>query len=195
MRALARKLRRDLWQTRAQVLAVALVAAVGVANLVMSRAMLESLEASRDRYYREYAFADVFAAVKRAPESLARRLAAIPGVAVAETRVVAYGRADLPGFDEPVRVQAVSLPAFGTARLNRLFLREGHLPEADARDQLVLSDAFAEAHGLHPGDRITLVLQGRRQAFTVAGVASSPEFVSQLDPQAIFPDPQRFAVA
>ena len=52
MKALRLKLLRDLWHLRGQVVAVALVAAVGVANLVMSRATLESLQASRERFYR-----------------------------------------------------------------------------------------------------------------------------------------------
>lgn len=191
---LARKMWRDLWHMRWQVLAVAMAAAVGVANLVMSRATLESLEASRDRYYREYAFADVFAEVKRAPEGVARRLAEIPGVALVDTRVVAFGRAELPGFPNPIRIQAVSTPEFGTARLNRLHLRSGRRPEPGERDSLVASDAFAEAHGLRAGDALTLILHGRRQAFRIVGIGATPEFVAQMAPMTIFPDARRFAI-
>lgn len=194
MSMLARKLRRDAWHLRGQALAIILVAAVGVANLVMSRATLESLEASRDRYYREYAFADVFADLKRAPEQVARRLAEIPGVATADTRIVALGRAEVRGFDEPIRIQAVSVPEFGRLRLNRLHIRSGRVPEAGDRDALAVSDAFAEAHGLRPGDSMTLVLHGRRQEFRIVGIGASPEFVAQTAPQAVFPDAKRFAV-
>lgn len=194
MTMLARKRWRDLWHLRGQVLAVALVAAVGVANLVMSRATLESLEASRDRYYREHAFADVFAELKRAPEQLAQRLREIPGVAVVDTRVVAFGRAEVPGFDDPIRIQAVSTPEFGTLRLNRLHIQTGRAPEAGDRDALAISDSFAEAHGLRPGDTLSLVLHGRRQKFRIVGVGGSPEFVAQMPPQAVFPDPRRFAI-
>ena len=42
-------------------MAVSLVAAVGVANLVMSRATLESLQGSRERYYRDGATGIVLA--------------------------------------------------------------------------------------------------------------------------------------
>lgn len=194
MSLLARKLRRDAWHLRGQALAIILVAAVGVANLVMSRATLESLEASRDRYYREYAFADVFADLKRAPEQVAKRLAEIPGVATVDTRIVAYGRARLSGFDEPIRVQAVSTPEFGTLRLNRLHIQAGRVPEAGDRDALAVSDAFAEAHGLRPGNSLTLVLHGRRQDFRIVGIGASPEFVAQTAPGAVFPDARRFAI-
>lgn len=194
MSMLARKRWRDLWQMRGQVLAVALVAAVGVANLVMSRATLESLQASRDRYYREYAFADVFASLKRAPESVASRLAGIRGIALADTRLVAFGRAELTGYREPIRIEAVSTPEFAAPRLNRLHIRSGRAPEPGERNVLAVSDAFAEAHGLHPGDELTLVLHGHRQAFRIVGVGATPEFVAQMAPMTIFPDARRFAV-
>lgn len=194
MRSLTRKGWRDLWHLRGQAVAVALVAAVGVANLVMSRATLESLEASRARYYREYAFADLFADLKRAPEQVAQRLRGIAGVAVVESRVVTFGRAEVAGFDDPIRVQAVSVPEFGRQRLNRLHLRSGRAPEPAERDALAVSDAFAQAHGLRPGDALVLVLHGRRQSFRIVGVGGSPEFVAQMSPQAVFPDPRRFAI-
>lgn len=195
MSMLARKRWRDLWHLRGQAIAIILVAAVGVANLVMSSATLASLQASRERYYREQAFADVFADLKRAPELVAAQLAGIPGVVTVDTRIVAYGRIELAGFDEPIRLQALSLSAHPATGLNRLRLREGHLPDAGDRHALVLSDAFAEAQKLHTGDTLTVVMHGRRQQFRVAGIGATPEFVAQMPPQAVFPDARRFAIA
>lgn len=194
MKALARMRWRDLWHLRGQVIAVALVAAAGVANLVMSRTTLDSLESSRALYYREAAFAEVFAELERAPEQLAQRLREIPGVAAADTRIVALGRAEVPGFDEPVRIQALSAPEPGPQRLNRLHVQAGRAPEQDDRDGLLVSDAFAQAHGLRPGDALTLVLHGRRQTFRITGVGASPEFVAQMAPGSVFPDARRFAI-
>lgn len=195
MSMLTRKRWRDLWHLRGQALAIILVAAVGVANLVMSSATLASLQASRERYYREQAFADVFADLKRAPELVAAQLAQIPGVVTVDTRIVAYGRIELEGFDEPIRLQALSLPSHPATGLNRLRLREGHLPDAGDRHALVLSDAFAEAQRLHTGDTLTVVMHGRRQQFRVAGIGATPEFVAQMPPQSVFPDARRFAIA
>lgn len=194
MSLLARKRWRDLWHLRGQVLVVAAVAAVGVANLVMSRATLESLEASRDRYYREYAFADAFAELKRAPEQVAHRIEEIPGVGIVDTRVTAYGRAEIEGFDDPIRIQAISTPEFGQQRLNRLHLISGRAPESGERNTLAVSDSFAQAHALKPGAQLTLVLYGRRQKFHVVGIGGSPEYVAQMPPQAVFPDAKRFAI-
>lgn len=190
---LARKCVRDLWRLRAPVLAIALVAAVGVGNLIMSRATLESLEASRDRYYREQDFADVFVDLRRAPETVRARLASIPGVRRVQTRVMTAGRADIPGFGEPVRLQASSVPE-GARALNGLRLRRGRLPRPAERHALVVSDALAEAHALAPGQALDLVLHGRRERFTITGIGASPEFVSQGAPGSLFPDTKRFGI-
>lgn len=192
---LARKRWRDLWQLRAQLLAVVLVAAVGVANLVMSRATLDSLQSSRDRYYRENAFADVFVDLKRAPLQVARQLRAIPGVAVVDTRIVTFGRAEIESYDEPIAIQVLSAPMADAAALNRIHLRSGRIPEPADRNSLVVSDGFAQAHRLRIGHAITLILHGRRQSFRIVGIGATPEFVAQMPPQAAFPDARRFAVA
>lgn len=70
MSALYRKLLRDLWRMRGQAIAIAIVIAGGVATLVMSLTSLESLVVTRDAFYRDFRFTDIFASLKRAPESL-----------------------------------------------------------------------------------------------------------------------------
>ena len=96
MRALQRKLWRDLAHLRGQTVAIALVVACGVATLVTTRTAYDSLVVSQATYYAEYRFADVFAFCKRAPERVARRLAAIPGVAELRTRLVFEVTLDSP---------------------------------------------------------------------------------------------------
>ncbi len=88
MRALERKLLRDIWQYRGQALAIAAVIAAGVALFVLTYATLHSLELTQSRYYERYRFADLFVSMKRAPLDLAERLREIPGVAELRTRVV-----------------------------------------------------------------------------------------------------------
>ena len=70
MRSLDQKLVRDFRRMWAQVLAIALVLASGVATLILALGALRSLEETRSAYYERNAFADVFASVTRAPESL-----------------------------------------------------------------------------------------------------------------------------
>ncbi|MDH5619912.1 MAG: hypothetical protein OEZ11_14965, partial [Gammaproteobacteria bacterium] len=61
MRSLSRKLLRDLWRLRGQIIAVAMVLGSGVAVLVMSMSTYVALNDTTAAYYERYRFADVFA--------------------------------------------------------------------------------------------------------------------------------------
>ncbi|HDQ39567.1 MAG TPA: ABC transporter permease [Desulfonatronum sp.] len=194
MRALHRKLLRELWQMRGQALAIAVVIAGGVATLVMSLSCLESLRLTRDAFYQEHRFSDVFASLKRAPESLREAVAEIPGVRHVETRIAAGANLDIPGYDDPATALLLSLPDGRNADLNRLYLRQGRLPEAGRDREIVVNEAFADAHGFAPGDRLAAVINGRRQELEIVGVALSPEHIYQIKPGDLFPDFERYAI-
>ncbi len=151
MKALHRKLLRDLWRLRGQVFAIALVMASGIGVLVMSLTTVESLEETAIAYYERYDFAQVFAHVERAPEHLRDRLREIPGVRTVETRVVRTAVLDIEGFEEPVIGRLVSVPERHEPQLNRLALRQGRYPRLGAPDEAVLTEPFAQAHGLEVG--------------------------------------------
>jgi len=57
LRALDRKLLRDLWRLRGQTLAIALVVASGVATQVISYSVIDSLKVTRDEFYGSAQFA------------------------------------------------------------------------------------------------------------------------------------------
>ena len=194
MNTLNRKLLRDLWRLRGQVLAIAMVVASGVAVLVMSLATLNSLQETAATYYERYRFADIFAGVTRAPEQLAKRVAAIPGVQHAETRISKLATLDIAGFAEPVIGQLVSIPEHGESVLNRLALLAGRRVQPDHPDEVVLSEPFAEAHGLTTGSRLHAVINGKRRELNVVGIALSPEHVYAIGPGALMPDNQRFGI-
>src|SRR6185295_12016680 len=106
---LDRKLLRDLNRMKGQVVAVALVMACGLAMLIMARSLIHSLESTRQEYYEAHRFAEVFAHLKRAPNSLAEGLEEIPGVATAQAGVAVMVTLDLEGLDEPASGQVRSL--------------------------------------------------------------------------------------
>jgi len=194
MRALDIKLLRDLWHMRGQVLAIAAVIMGGVATLVMSLSTYDSLVDTRDRFYREYRFAEVFANLKRAPESLADRLRALPGVERLETRVSAGVRLTVEGFSDPITGLLLSVPDGDEPMLNAVHLKRGRMVQPGSENEVVLSDTFADAHGFEPGDQLAAIIQGKRKVLTVVGVAVSPEYVYQIAPGAIFPDFKRYGV-
>lgn len=194
MTPLNRKLVRDLWRLRGQVIAVAMVIASGVAVLSMSLSTIEALGETATAYYERYRFAHVFASVRRAPEYLAERARLFPGVQSISTRVVEMAVLDIEGFAEPVIGQLVSIPERGEPALNQLALRTGRLPRLGRPDEAVLSEPFAEAHGLFPGTTFRAILNGHWRELRVVGIALSPEFVYTIGPGALMPDDQRFGV-
>ena len=194
MRALNRKLLRDLWHMRGQMLAIAAVIMGGVATLVMSLSTYDSLVDTRDRFYGEYHLADVFDSLKRAPGPVAERLEAIPGVQRLETAVTTGVKLEVEGFPDPITGQILSLPDVGQAQLNRLYIKRGRLVRPWSTDEVVITDTFADAHHLQPGDLLTAIIHGKRKRLTVVGVAVAPEYVYQIAPGAMFPDFKRFGV-
>jgi putative ABC transport system permease protein len=194
MKAIDKKLWRELWNLRMQALAIAVVIVGGVGIFIMSLSTLDSLFETRASYYREHHFAEVFASLKRAPRSLARRIAAIPGVDKVETRVVAYVSIDVPGYDDPVSGHLLSLPDDSRGLLNQVYLREGRLFEPGRDNEVLLSVKFAEAHGLQPGDSLYATINGRRKALNIVALVMSPEYVQQIAPGALFPDYARYGV-
>lgn len=192
MTVLHRKLWRELRHLYGQVLAISAVLAAGIATMVMALGNHAALSESRSRYYGQQHFADVFVQARRAPLSLVRTVQEIPGVRQAQGRVVAFAQLEIEGFEEPVTGSFVSLPGADDPGLNGVQLRRGRLAVDD--DEVVVGEAFAQAHALVPGDRLVAVLNGRRQPLRVVGVGLSPEFVYPIRPGDIFPDFRRFGV-
>lgn len=194
MTALDRKLWRDLWQLRGPAVAIAFVVAAGVATFVMFLTTLDSLNRSRAGFYADYRFAEVFAPLTRAPESLRARIAKIPGVHHVDTRVVAPAMIDIADFPEPITGLITSIPDDAEPFLNNLYIRAGRRVEGGRDDEVVVSEAFAAAHGFTPGDRLALIIKGKRKTLTIVGTAVSPEHIHQLRPGGVFPDYERYGV-
>lgn len=194
MRPLDLKLLRDLGAMKGQMAAVAVVMACGLMVMVMERSLVVSLETSKDAYYRVHRLADIFSDLKRAPNSLSARLAQIPDVAVAETRVKGSAMLDLPGMKETAEGVILSIPDDHPQRLNLLYLRTGRLPLPGQRGEVVISEAFAQAHGFIPGNTLDATIYGAREQLSIVGIALSPEYVYELPPGGLMPDNRRYGV-
>src|SRR3954466_10011451 len=189
------KLGRDLRAVKSQAIAVALVMACGLAMMIMTRSLILSLETTRDGYYEEHRFAQVFARLKRAPNAVREQLAAIPGVATVQTGIAIQVTLDVPGLAEPAVGLINSLPERGEAPLNRLYVRTGRLPARSTTiGELAVGEAFAEAHALKPGDTVSAVLNGAKKTFHLSGIVLSPEFVFEAPPNAALPDNKTYGV-
>lgn len=188
------KLIRDLRRLKGQAIAVSLVMACGLAMLIMARSLIFSLESTRAEYYQSHHFADLFALLKRAPNHMLAQVAAIPGVAAAQSGISQQVTLDIPGLDEPATGLVRSLPDFGTTELNRLFLRAGSWLKPGGRGEVLVGEAFADANYLRPGDTITMLMNGRLQKFRIAGLVLSPEFIFESRPGSALPDNRSYGI-
>lgn len=194
MAMLDRKLARDVWHLKSQAVAIMLVMACGIATFLMSLTMIESLEYAHESFYERYRFAQVFAQVKRAPDSLLMRVREIAGVAQANARVVHDVNLDVPGLAEPAVGRLISIDDDVGTGLNQLYLRKGRYIVPSRRHEVLAGEAFVDAHGLNPGDEVTAIINGRKQSLRIVGVVLSPEYVYQIRPGELLPDEKRFGV-
>lgn len=177
MSTLDRKLLRDLWRLKSQALTIALVVAAGIGAFVAQLATYDSLQWLRQSYYETGRFAHVFADVKRAPQVVAQQIAALPGVWEVDTSVVFDVTLDLPEAIEPVMGRMIGLADAGQPQLNRLFLRQGRWLDRARRNEVLVSEAFAKARRLRPGERLAALLNGKREVLEIVGVVLSPEYI------------------
>jgi len=182
---------RAMWR---QGMAISLLLACGIATWMMTTSTMRSMASSREHYYREYHFADLFLQLTRAPNSLVDRLSEIPGVARVETRIVRQVLLDIDSMPEPASCLLVSVGDDPQASLNGVCLRSGRFPEKHARREVVASELFAQAHQLFPGDTLDVLLAGKKETFTLVGIGMSPEYVYAVQPGLIVPDNRRFGV-
>ena len=144
-RVLDRKLARDLWRSKWQVGAIALLIACGVSVAVMAFSAQEALVDAQRGYYRQTHFADLFASATRAPLSAVGALASIDGVVTVDARAMKVGLMEVPGLLRPATARLISLPDDDRRALNRLVVVAGRLPEPDRTDEAVALKTFLDA--------------------------------------------------
>jgi len=194
LQALDIKLVRDFRRLWAQALAIALVLGCGVAIFLTSFGMYNAPEDTRAAYYERNRFADVFSETRRAPAPLEAEIAAIPGVATVETRVVGSVILDIPGRTQTAVGRVISLPNGGMPQLNIPILRAGRLPAPEATDEVAVNGPFARANGFVPGDSFHANLNGQKRQLTITGTMLSPEFIYTIGPGQMMPDNAAFGI-
>ena len=181
MKALDRKLLRDLRLMWSQALTIALVVASGIGGFITTLSAVDSLAVARDQFYASGRFGDIFASVKRAPNALAQTLRETPGVADVQTTIEQVVRVDIEGLDDPIIGQLIGVDSRIPPRMNLTTLKSGRALEAtrlaDNAIPALVSAGFAQAHGLQPGASLGAIINGKRRTLLMVGTALSPEFI------------------
>ncbi|MEX0702529.1 MAG: FtsX-like permease family protein [Planctomycetales bacterium] len=194
MSALDRKLVRELRAARGVLAAIVGIMVVGICCFVAMASLYLNLRESRDGYYAQARMADFWIDLKKMPLAELDRIRDLPGVAQVETRIVFPVTADLDGVERPLSGEVVSLPDRRSPVLNDIVLRSGRYFSDERRAETIVSDAFARARKLRPGDRIRLILDNRLQELSIVGTAIGPEYVYLLPPGGLVPDPEHYGV-
>lgn len=194
MRALDRKLFRDLAGLRGQVVTIAMVLAVGIASYVTLVSSFRSLIVARDTYYSATRFADAFAYLERAPRSLVGRLEALPGVAVVEARASEVVMLPMPDLPVPAIGRVVGIPSGREPALDAIVLRAGRFVEPGRANEAVVLESFVQANRLSLGDTIPVVQNGVLSDVRIVGTAISPEYVYSIAAGQFTQDDLLFAV-
>ncbi len=192
MKALDRKLLRDLGSLKTQVVSIALVIACGIGAFIGSLSTYTSLMGSRDHYYATARFAHVFATAVRAPASLLEKVRAIPGVSEAEARVVRDAQLSIEGVGPPMVARLIGIDFARRPGMNRLTLSKGRWPLA-TRDEVVVNERFFEARGLALGDRVRVLVNGKLERLAVVGTVLTPEYIYPTRGTGM-PDDEWFAI-
>ncbi len=194
MTVLDRKRMRDLLRARGMLLAVAAIVATGTGSFIGMLGTFNNLDDARASYYAECRMADFWIDLKKAPVAEVRKLATLPGISELRDRMTFPAILDLPDVPQPINMLVVSMPREQAPVINNILVREGTYFTENRRNEAILSEQFAEARGIHPGDTINLILDGQRKAVYVTGLAISSEFVYFAPPGSIVSDPKSYGV-
>jgi putative ABC transport system permease protein len=177
MKALDRKLLRDLWALKTQVVSIALVIACGIGGFIASFSTHDSLVWSREHYYDTARFPHVFATAKRAPLATVERIRSIPGVSEVETRVTRDAQLSLEGVVPPMIARLIGVDFARRPAMSRVTLKSGRWPAPGASGEAVVNQRFLEARRLKLGARAQVLMNGKLERFTIVGTALSPEYI------------------
>ena len=194
MSSLNMKLLRELWNLKGQIISIASVVAAGIMSVITMFGSYESMLVAQQEYYRESRFADVWVSLVRAPESLRASLEDISGVDAVDTRVTFIATLDLDDSGLPAHGRFISVPESGRPVLNDLVLVAGRYISINGVDEVIISENFATARAINPGDRVRAIMNGRARDLNVVGVANSPEHTYAVPPGSLYPEDDRYGI-
>ena len=194
MTVLDRKRNRDLRHSAGMLLAVAAIVAVGTGSFIGMLGTFLNLDRAKESYYAQCRMADFWIDLKKVPVSTVQELATLPGISELRNRITFPAIVNLEDVEEPINALVVSMPREQAPVLNNLVIRQGSYFTEYRRNEVILSDQFAAARKLEPGDSIRLTMDGQEKDVFVVGTAISPEFVYIAPPGGICDDPANYGI-
>ena len=194
MNALNKKLSRDIWKNKYLILAVSAIIAVGIGCFVGMMSAARNLEFARSNYYSISRLADFWIDLKKAPVEEVRRLTKISGISETRERIQFQVVLDLPDAVKPVSALLLSMPDKKSTTINNIIIRKGTYFTSNRSNEVIVSEKFAKARKIEPGDTIIAVLNNQKKELIVTGVAISAEFVYMASPGSMIDEPGSYGL-
>jgi len=194
MGVLDHKLRRDIGQSWGMLLAVSAIIAVGIGCFIGMLSASRNLQLAKNQYYASNRLADFWIDLKKAPVEEVERLAAVAGVSEIRTRIQFRVVLDLPDADKPVGAMVISMPDEPAPVINNIIVRKGTYFTHGRVNEVIVSEKFAAARRIEPGDRIHAVLNNQHEELIVVGTAISAEFVYMTSPGSLIDEPESYGL-
>lgn len=195
IKALDKKLFRELWKTKGQVLAVSAVITCGIAVYISFLSAFLNLELTRDSYYINYRFHDFSISVEKAPLNSIFKIQSIAGVKSALGRISKEVTISLKNKDALKTGRILSLPKQQKSFIDNIYLDLGRKPYTNEPNECLVDSKFFEANKLKLNDFVTVTTNGKKQNLKIVGTAMSPEFVYVIrNASDIIPNPEKFGI-
>lgn len=194
MNTLQLKLYRDLTQNWPMLFAVSAIIAVGIGCFIGMMSTARNLEFARGSYYSMCRLADFWIDLKKAPASELNRLSSIPGISEIRDRVQFQVILDLKNSERPIGAFVLSLPDKKAPVINDIILKKGTYFTLSRANEVIISDKFAKARNIQPGDSITAILNNQKKELIVVGTAISAEFVYMASPGSMVDEPGSYGL-
>ncbi|MDO4492592.1 MAG: FtsX-like permease family protein [Clostridia bacterium] len=188
---LTKKLFRDMRQSAMQFFAMLMLCFLGTWTLAGLDANWRMMELSFDTYFTEQNLADLWVRGSGFSPEERKKVAHLESVdtLIPRTNLTV----DCPELGDTTTLNLIAFD--GAMAVNTPIVRSGApLVPGDVRG-LLLEEQFADAHGLTPGDRITLRLPTGDTDFTIRGIVLSPEFIVTSNDAGTNPETFGFALA
>lgn len=189
---LVTKLRRDIWASWPQFLAVLTLIFLGLLSYKASSDSYQNLRSSYEKTHEKYHFADIWINGEHFTPDQVGVLEDHPEVEEVWRRMVHMGQVSLP-LGQKIEVRTVGFSKASQPPVNQLHLVEGDYFE-NGQD-IIVEKHFSDFHELKVGDQLTLTVEARTETYQVAGIAIDPEYIFLAKSrQEILATPDNFGV-
>lgn len=191
-----RKMFRDLVENKGAYFACLVIIVLGLMVFTAFSTLVQSLKYSQESFYQNQNFADGFVQLQSINPNDVTKLQNIPGIQAIQGRLVKEVSLWKPEGQENVFLRLLSIDPNNINPINDILLSHGKTIRTSELNNIYLDNQFFAANNLNLNDKIEIIINGKKQKLSIAGVGASPEFVYALRSAAdIYPSPETFGIA